>query len=305
MAKALHIKTAFSAIRRSPFQAVAAVFVLSVTFFIVTVLSVLLYSSDKVINYFETQPQVIAFLKSEAGQSEILTLKNKLEGDSRVKDVRFVSKADAVSFYKEATVDNPLLSELVSPSIFPASLEFSLSNLSEVNSVINELKTEEVVDQVGFTASLGDDKSLETTVSKLKDITYYLRLGGGIFVAMLIFTSLMVLLVIISMRISSRKNEVEILDLIGATAGFIRAPILMEAILYSFFGVFLGWLLGVILILYSTPSIVSYFSQIPVLPRNTVDLFVILGIVFAFELLVGLVIALAGSMFAVSRARRK
>ena len=305
MAKALHIKTAFSAIRRSPFQAVAAVFVLSVTFFMVTVLSILLYSSDKVINYFETQPQVIAFLKNDVGQSEILTLKNRLEGDVRVKDVRFVSKEDAVTFYKEVTADNPLLSELVSPSIFPASLEFSLSNLSDVNEVIDELKTEEIVDQVGFTASLGDDKSLETTVSKLKDITYYLRLGGGIFVAMLIFTSLMVLLVIISMRISSRKKEVEILDLIGATSGFIRAPILMEAVLYSFIGVFLGWLLGVILILYSTPSVVSYFNQIPVLPRNTVDLFVILGIVLAFELLVGLVIALVGSMFAVSRARRK
>lgn len=301
----IHIKTAFASIRRSPFQAMAAIFVLSITFFVVTTLTILLYSSDKIIRYFETQPQVIAFLKSDAKDQEISVLQNKLKSDVRVKDVHFVSKEEAASFYKNATSDNPLLSELVSPSIFPASFEFSMADLEFVNDVIAEMKKESVVDQVGFTASLGDNENLETTVTKLKEITYYLRLGGGVFVAMLMFISLIVLLVIVSLRISSRKKEVEILNLIGATAGFIRKPILLEASLYSFSGVFLGWLLGVILILYSAPAIISYFKQIPVLPRNTTDLFVIFAIILGAELMTGLLIAIFGSFLAVSRARQK
>ncbi len=300
----IHLKTAFASIRRSPFQALAAIFVLSITFFVLTILTVFMYSSDKIIKYFETQPQVIAFIKNDAQQGDIVTLKNKLESDDRITDLKFVTKEEAVEFYKEVTADNPLLSELVSPSIFPASLEFSLTDLTYVNDVIGEVRSESIVDQVGFTASLGDNKSLESTVTKLKDITYYLRLGGGIFVLMLMFVSLIVILVIVSMRISTRRKEVEILDLIGASSGFIRAPIVLEAISYSLMGVFLGWLVGVILILYATPSIVSYFNQIPVLPRNTISLFSILGVVAAAELMIGFVIAVLGSFIAVSRARK-
>src|SRR6266404_4716225 len=112
----MYIKTALSNIRRSPFQAVAAVMVLTVTFFVATVIALLIYSSAQVLNYFETRPQVIAFLKSDTAQSDIDKLQNKLKADSRVKDVKFVSKDQALTIYKSATSGNPLLGQLVSPS---------------------------------------------------------------------------------------------------------------------------------------------------------------------------------------------
>ena len=47
------INTAFHNIRRSPFQAVAAILILSITFFVGTLLSILVYSSGQAIKYFE------------------------------------------------------------------------------------------------------------------------------------------------------------------------------------------------------------------------------------------------------------
>lgn len=300
----IHVKTAFQNIRRSPFQAAAAVFVLTITFFIVTVLSVLVYSSDKVIQYFETRPQVIAFLKDDADPSSINKLQEKLLNDNRVKEVNYVSKEKALAIYKEATEDNPLLSELVNPSIFPASLEFSLSDLGFAEQVIDEMKGNEVVDQVGFTATLGDESTLNDTVVRLRTITSYVRLGGGIFVGVLMATSFVVLIVVMSMRLVSRKGEIEILDLIGATSGFIRSPIILESLIYSMTGVFLGWILGFILVLYTTPSIVGYFSEIRVLPRNITDLLVLFGLVFAGEFVLGLFLAISGSLLAVKRSKK-
>ena len=72
----VHIKTAWDHIRRSPFQALAAVIVLSVTFFVVTLLSILVYSSSSILKYFETRPQVIAFLKDDAQIEDISKLQN-------------------------------------------------------------------------------------------------------------------------------------------------------------------------------------------------------------------------------------
>jgi cell division transport system permease protein len=300
----IHIRTALANIRRSPFQGIAAISVLTVTFFVMTILTTLTYSTDKILTHFETRPQVIAFIKEDVGVSEIAALQTKLQSDSRLKEVRYVSKEEALEIYKEATADNPLLSELVSPSIFPASLEFSLSELTFASDVITEVKSEGIVDQVGFTASLGSEDKLEDTVSRLKTLALYLRLGGGFFVAVLTFTSLFVLLVIISMRLTTRKQEVEILRLIGATGAFIRKPIIIESVMYAFLGVFLGWLLAFIIVLYSTPGVLFYFNDIDVLPRSTTTLASLFGVILAGELLVGIFLALLGSSIALSRSRK-
>jgi cell division transport system permease protein len=300
----IHLKTALDYIRRSPFQALAATFVLSLTFLVTTILIVLAYSSSKVITYFETRPQVIAFLKDKATPEEIATLQNKIVADPRVKDVRYVSKEEALEIYKEATADNPLLSELVSPTIFPASLEFSLKDLSQAEAVIKTLKNESIVDQVGFTASLGTESQLGDVVKRLRTITTYLRVGGGVFAGLLIATSFLVLIIIIGMRMSVRKGEIEILDLIGATPGFIRKPMVLEALIYAISGVFIGWALTFVLVLYLAPSIIAYFGEIPVLPRDTFELAGLFGVILGAELVVGLLLALFGSLLAISRAKQ-
>lgn len=300
----IHIKSAWDHLRRSPFQALAAVFILSITFFVITILSVLVYSTGQVLKYFETRPQVIAFLKDDAKLEEVTSLKNKLESDARVRELKFISKEKALEIYKKATSDNPLLSELVSPSIFPASLEFSLADLSHAENIIDEVKKEKIVDQVGFTASLGGEKTLSDVISRLRNFTWYLRVGGGAFAAFLASTSFLVLTIIIGMRMTTRRGEIEILDLIGATPAFIRSPIILEALIYVVFGVFAGWILALILVLYSTPTLISYFGEIPILPRDTLQLIYIFVAILAGELLVGIFLALTGSVIALSRVRR-
>lgn len=300
----IHLKTALDYIKRSPFQALAALFVLTLTFFVGTMLAVMVYSSANLLAYFETRPQIIAFLKDEITPEQVSALQNRLTGDVRVKDVRYVSKEEALEIYKQATSDNPLLSELVSPTIFPASLEFSVSDLRFAQEIINEVKKEGIVDSVGFTASLGGEKTLEDVVGRLRTLTLYLRIGGGIFVGVLAGTSLLVILVITGMRITTRRGEIEILDLIGATPAFIRSPIILEALIYSSVGAFVGWLSAFLIWLYATPSLISYFGDIPILPKGALNLFGLFAIILVGELLLGVGLALLGSYLAVSRARR-
>lgn len=303
--KNIHSKTAVDSIRRSPFQAISAIFVLSLTFFVATTVSILIYSSEKMLSYFETRPQIIVFIKNDSTKENVDLFLSKLGTDSRIKDIKYVSKENALEIYKKATEDNPLLSELVSPSIFPASFEFSVTDLKLAESVISDVKDNLVVDQVGFTANVGGEKSLGEVVRKLKSISYYLRVGGIVFAGVLGVTSFLVLLVIISMRLSSRKSEIEILSLIGATTSFISKPIVIEGVIYSLVGVIIGWMLSFMLWLYISPNILNYFGSIPVLPKNPIDFFVLFIYILLAELLVGFVIALTGSLFAVKRSLKK
>ena len=301
----IHIKTAWDHVRRAPFQAMAAIFVLTITFFVITIITILTYSSSKVLKYFETRPQVITFLKDDITPEKISALQNKLEADNRVSEVSYISKEQALEIYKKATAGNPLLSELVSPSIFPASLEFSLVDLSYANDLIEEIKGEEIVDQVGFTASLGGEETLSDVVNRLRTFSNYIKIGGGAFALLLTSTSFLVLIVIIGMRMTSRRGEIEVLDLIGATPGFIRSPIIYEAIIYAITGVFIGWLIALLLVLYATPSLISYFGEIPVVPKDTLKLFGLFGLILGAEFLIGLFLAISGSILAVSRVKRK
>jgi len=299
-----HIKTSFDSIRRTPFQALAAISVLILTFFVSTLLAIAIFGSDQVLRHFETRPQVIAFMKDDAEQSKIDDLIDDLRNDSRIKTVKFVSKEEAAEIYKNATSDNPLLGELVSPSIFPASVEFSVINLDLVEGMINEVKGSDIVDEVGFTASLDNGEELGDVLQRLRNLTAYVRIGGLSAVSILSITSFLVLMIIVGMRIATKKKEIESLNLIGATPWFIRAPIILEAVTYSMMGVLVGWLLAVILLLYLTPSVAGYFGQIEVIPKDIGHFFMLLGSILSIEIIAGLVIALLGSIIAVSRSLR-
>lgn len=301
----VHFKTALNNARRSPFQALSAVFVLFVTFFVTSILVIFIYTSHQLLKYYETRPQIIVFLKDSADEAQITSLKQKLESDSRLKRVTYITKEQALEIYKNATKDNPLLSELVSASVFPSSLEFSVTDISYAEPVISEIKNEEIVDEVGYTASLGGEESLTDVVSKLRKIAFYIRFAGGTFVGFLLGTSLIVMVVIISMKMSTRKSEVEILDLIGASQSFIRKPVFLEAFFYTIIGVFMGWFTCFLLVLYLAPPLVKYFQDVPILPENTLKLLGLFGLILVLELIVGIILSLTGSVLAVSRARKR
>lgn len=300
----IHLKTALGYIRRSPFQALSAIFVLSLTFFVASLVAVVGNSSSKLLVYFETRPQIIAFIKDGSTESDVAGLRGRLSANPKVKDLKYVSKEDALAIYKNATSDNPLLGQLVSPSIFPASLEFSITDLSYAQELIDNLKNESVVDSVGYTAKVGGQTSLKDVVARLQTITTYIRWGGGAFTVILALASFIVLLITITMRIVSRKEEIEILSLIGATQSFIRKPIVIEAVFYAVAGVLVGWVLAFIAVLYSAPTLVSYFGEIPILPRDITGILSLFGIILGFEIICGLLIAFVGSALAISRAKK-
>lgn len=299
-----HFKTAKNHLIRGPYQALAAILIMTITFFVATILGILGYSSTQTLNYFETKPQIIAFIKNDAAQEKIIELQNELENDSRVKDVKFVTKDQALEIYKTATSDNPLLAQLVSPKVFPASLEFSVSDISFAEKVINEIQGEEIVKEVEFTASLGGTKNIGIVIEKLRNISNYIRLGGTVVLSFLLGSSLIILLVILGMRISSRRDEIEILQLIGATPGFIRMPFLIEGVFYSVAGAFVGWILASIVIIYLLPSINTFFGDVAFLPKEFSTLGKLFGAILGIEILLATFLGSIGSLIAIRRYLR-
>lgn len=292
-----NFKTTWQHIRRAPYQALAAIAVMTLNLFITCIFFTTAFSFEQVLRFFESRPQVTAFFKDEAKSEEIEAVKEKLLATGKVSSVKYVSKEEALAIYREQNKSEPLLLEMVTANMLPASLEVSTDKLSSLSEVASDLGKETLVEEVIFQ---------EDVVSSLSTATTALRRFGIALIAFTSLVSLLIILIITGMKIAARRDEIEILRLIGASTWYIRAPFLLEGAFYGFFGSILAWLLTYLLVLYTTPSLLSFLEGIPVLAlsKNSPLPTPFMLTVLAGLVLVGLVIGVLGSFLSVKRYLR-
>lgn len=281
-------KSAIQHIKRSPFQSLAAILIMTMTFFIIAVLAMIAAGSEAVLRYLETRPQVTAFLKDEIKPQEIELLKTELEATGKVKKIKYISKEEALAIYKKEIKDNPLLLEMVTAKILPASLEVSATSLSFLPEIAKMLKDNPNVEEVLFQ---------EDVVSVLSSWTDSLRKAGAYLILFLTLVSLLTVIIVIGMKVSLKKEEIEILNLVGVDRWYIRLPFVIEGVIYGIASAFIAWGASYILLLYSTPFLVSFLAGIPIFPIPWQFLMGTLGGLLGLGILVGGI----GSFFAVKR----
>lgn len=286
-----HLKTVWTHIRRSPYQALAAVSIMFLTFFVASAMALAAAGSQAILAYFETRPQVTAFFKDEFSQQEIDVLKAKLAQTGKISQVKYISKEEALAIYQEQNKDDPLLLEMVTANILPASLEVATTDILYLSEVAQILRHEPGVEEVIFQ---------EDIVTSLKTWTSTLRKIGTVLIGFLGLVSVLIILIIVGMKVAARKDEIETLRLVGATTWYVRTPFVLEGIFYGVVGAFLAWGVVYLLLLYATPFLAEFLAGIPVLPIPLVFMLCLLG----GELLVGILIGSLGSLLAVKRYLR-
>lgn len=284
----MRFKTTWQYIRRSPYQAIAAVMLMTLTFFVISFFAYLFYSSFVILNYFESKPQIIAFFKEEIKKEDLARLKNKLEETGKVFSLKYVSKQEALAIYREQNKKDPLLLEMVTASFLPDSLEVSATDPRFLSELAEVLKKEKNVSDIGFP---------EDVVNSIISFTNLLKKVGLSLIAFLTINSLLVVFTIISMKISLRKEEIDILRLIGASRGYIRQPFISEGIFYGLVSAILGGGICSLLVYLLTPQITTIFSGIHLFPLS---IFVYLS-VLSGALLLGLMVGTFSSLIAVWR----
>lgn len=282
------IRASFKHIRRSPYQALAALMVISLTFSVVSVLVLILLGSEKVLNFFETRPQVTVFFEDSVTEEEIENLKETLQATGKIESSKYVSKEEALELYKEFNKEKPLLLEMVTAEILPASLEISSTDIQYLPEVAAILKKTEGIEEVIFE---------EEVVKKLTAWTTTMRKFGLGLALFLVAISILILIIILGMKMTSRRAEIKILRLLGASSWYTIGPFLWEGMIYGILGAILGWGAAYLALLYSTPLVISFFANIELLPVPWGLMLVLLGA----EILMGAVIGTFSTLMAVRR----
>lgn len=291
-------------IRRTPYQALASIFMIFITLFVTAIFLVLAGMSTALLSYFESKPQVSVFFKDEKDKAAVDQLVAKLNTSGKIAAYKYISKEEALAIYREQNKNDPLLLEMVTADILPASLEISAVSPAYLVELAEVVKKEPGIDEVVFQKDVVDALVVWTSA---------IRKVGAVFILFLLLSTFFILLTSIGMKIAFRKEEIEILKLVGASNWYIKKPFVNEGLLYGFAGALLAFLVVSVLILYLSPFINSFLRGISTLPLwqfggftfsiwpLTLIFFVILGGVIICS---GLLIGLMGSLFALSRYMR-
>ena len=126
-----------------------------------------------------------------------------------------------------------------------------------------------------------------------------LAMQGGIAVG-IVFASISMLIIFntIRMAIFNRKEEIQMMKLIGAESSFIRGPFLVEAIVYGFFGAILASVLGYALLIAVAPALKE--AKIPI-EASVETLTIYAGFVVLGMIIVGAIIGVISSLLATRR----
>lgn len=242
-----------SNMRRTPYQALAAFMVMFLTFLVLSTFLLLATGSQQILNYYESKPQAIAFFKDGTTMSDVKAIENALEKTGKISKFKYVSKEEALQIYRERNKSNPMLLELVTANILPASLEISTFTPEDLKPIAEIVKQEPVVEEVVFP---------EDVVASLSSATRLIRVVGGVVVLFLISFSTLITIMIIGFKIRIKREEIETMKLLGASNWFIRLPFIFEGIFYASMGAFLGWLTSFLILWYFEPLLINNLGEV-------------------------------------------
>ena len=184
------------------------------------------------------------YFKGDPDRSAIEDIQRDLL-DYPVSITKFVSKKDAMKSLRRQLGEKAGLLDGLTENPLPASLEIILSRDEIDDSLPYELKKKlegtEHVDEVQYS---------QEWIDRIQGVMGVIEIVGLVFGGLLFLAALFIVTNTIKLTIYSRKDEIEILKLVGATNGFVKAPFLIEGSIQGFLGgsvamsiLFLGYIL--------------------------------------------------------------
>lgn len=223
----------FSSIRRNIWLSLASVLTVMISLVILGASVFFLLNASNIAENFESQLEIAVFAQDRLNSTEVQTLGKEIEELAGVATVELVPKEQALKEFSKTMSSTSIVSDLGDTNPFPDKFTVQVTDPQQVNSIADSIKGLSGVDNVVYGKGI---------VDTLLKFTNWLRWVGISIVLAFAIASLVLISLNIKMNVFSRRREIQIMKLVGASNGFIRWPFLIE-------GMFLGLVGGLLAIL--------------------------------------------------------
>jgi len=177
--------------------------------------------------------EFVVFMKADAEQSQLDAIEVLLDGSPEVDEWNFVTKEETFQEFTEFFADDAQLLDTISVETMPPSFRIRPTDpdAGAVEALGSTFEAKPGVRTVVFATEV--IREIQNNAEKISLVT----LGTG---ALLIVASAIVILTTLSIAIASRRNEIEIMKLVGASNWFIRIPFMIEGMIQGIVGALLA-----------------------------------------------------------------
>jgi len=297
------IKAGFVSFWRNAFVSLAAIFVITVTLFVVLsvmFLDALLVSSlDRVQNKVD----INVYFVTEAAEEDVIALKEELETLPEVAGVIHTEREAALEQFKKRHENDDTITEALSElddNPLGASLSIRAKETSQYEDIAEFLKSKQQAntDDGGLIENINFFKN-KIAIDKLTTIIAAVERSSLIAMVVLVVVTILITFNTIRLAIYTTREEIRVMRLVGAGNLFIRGPFMFQGTLYGLISSLFALLIAYPIVLYLGPVTETFFefNLFSHYVDNFVDFFI---------LVVGLGVALGmiSSLLAVTRYLR-
>ncbi|MBY4797082.1 permease-like cell division protein FtsX [Collinsella sp. AGMB00827] len=233
------IREAGSHFGRNLTTSIGAVITIFLSLFIIGLFVVASSMVNSIIGGVEQQVTISAYIDDGASDADVAAFKKEIESWPNVKEVKFLSKDDALEKYKKTSASkaDATISALDGENPLPRSYTIEMEDASQVEGTAKKLRDNATFQKIVDGGSVNESVSYgREEVARLFQVTSYIRIAAVVLVALLTFVAFIFMNNTIRLSITARRREIAIMRLVGASNGFIRGPFIMEGILQAIMG---------------------------------------------------------------------
>jgi len=222
----LFIRTAIRGIVASPVTSGISVVTIGVTLVLVGAFALLLRNMEELLDQFGDDLRVTVYLESDVSDETLRGLEQLVREIPGVEDVDVVSPDEALERFRASVGSGSALLDGLDVNPLPASLEISLSasrrSAEGMEAVAN------AIEGLAGVESLSSGRDWVEGYLRAVALVRGVAVGLGIILA---FATLLIVANTIRLGVFARRDELEILSLVGASRSFVQTPFLLEGVL--------------------------------------------------------------------------
>lgn len=293
-------KNGFSSFLRNSWLSVAATIVMTLTLLIIFISFSLQTIMNDTISDLRKKVDMSIYLRADTPDDVGLKLIDQLEDLSSVQSARYISSEQARQQILDNSDgdgdENTIEAIKEATNMTPATLRVVLKDINNTAQLEKFVKTNDLIKQYispDFKPSFaGTRRTTIKSIGRAVDFIQKISIGAGV---LFVIISSLIIFNTIRMAIFNRKEEIQMMKLIGADKSFIRGPFLVESVIYGAIAALFATGLGFWVLLGSSTTLNSY--QIAVDP--TINLLVgYIWVVIPGMVIIGAIIGITSSLFA-------
>ncbi len=282
------MKEAFVSLKRNALMSFASISTVAVSLLVLGAFGILGVNMGYMVSALESKVEVTAYMKDDVNADALKQAEANIRAVSGVSEVTFVTKAEALSRFRERLGDQAsMLEALDDQNPLPNSFEIKVDNPELVKPTAEAIENMAGVETVKYGSEI---------VDQLFQMTKILRILGVVLLGFLVFATLFIISNTIRLTVFARRKEIGIMKYVGATNAFIRLPFLLEGMILGSIGAGISAVAlyyAYAALLYEVHQVLAFLYLVPLHP--------FLYIIGGALVIIGTLIGAIGSAISLSR----